>query len=146
MWKDFKSLLIRLNRVSAASAALTTRQPFTSSEGRLLVTRTCCSSPGVKSLAGRFSSWNGRSSNFGPLCSDSSLWRCPLVRTAASSWWTNALCLCPSTAITWGSTGEDADTETEGAVPSMRIALMCSDGEAFPLVGVSEAASNTWSR
>lgn len=122
------------------------QQPFTSSEGRLLVTLTCCSSPGVNSLAGRFSSWNARSSNFALLPLDSSPCACPLVLTADSSWWRNVVCFCPSTTIEWWLTGEEGDTHTEGEVPSMLMGLVWRDREEFPFVGVSEAASNTWSR
>lgn len=36
--------------------------------------------------------------------------------------------------------------KTEGEFPSMLIGLVFSDGEEVPLVGVSEAASKTWSK
>lgn len=107
--------------------------------GLLLVTRTCCSSPGENSFAGRLSSWKDLSSNFAPLQAESSLCACPLD-LLASSRVRNVVARCPwTTTAGWPSGAED--TQTEGALPSMQIDLVCSGTDGLP-----EAASKTWSK
>lgn len=119
--------------------------PLTSSVGRRRVTLTCCcSSPGVNSFAGRFSSWNALNSNLGPSPNT-----CPLVRAEGSPCWTTVVCRWPSTTTTaavHSVRGGEADTQTEGEFPLTVMGLLRWKGTASPLVGISEAASRTWSR
>lgn len=118
--------------------------PLTSSVGRRRVTlTTCCSSPGVNSFDGRFSSWNALSSNLGPLPSPD-MW--PLVLATGSPCWTTVVCRWPSTTTAAAGVavaGGEAVTQTEGKFPLTVMGLLRWKGEAFPLVGISEAASRT---